>query len=144
MRTMPPKLSNPHWYFGEYVEPAVRDFLDDPLTRHKAVAAMSAAHHFWERLEKYYRQEELTQYLYGQKGGNFQSYLERICPDLTLLRYAAEAVKHQRGRERFTATGSTMVTEGGLVIDPSGRTVVDVLNSVMSFWRQWLIDHPNK
>ncbi len=37
-----------------------------------------------------------------------------------------------------------IVTEDGLVIDPSGRKVVDVLGSVMSFWGKWLLEHPDK
>ncbi len=137
-----PSLSDPHWYFEVYVERAHEDFLKQPKLPHRAVGAAVAAHHFWERLWKFYDQEGRSDYHRGMSETEFRQHLEDQCPDLNVLRRVVNAMKHQIIKGTITATGVTRVSGDTLIIDFADRGVMEVLNSVMAFWTQWLEDHP--
>lgn len=148
-------LSDPQWWFNEIVVPNYQDFVDNPLCQRRAFNALVTTFHMWERLYWYYR-EIGSPHLGSRSKGTFLAYLKSKsqCPDLEVLEDAANSVKHSLRPvppvpflPQFMATGqAAQVSRDGeevLVIEPTGREVRDLLDTVMQFWTKWLRDHPD-
>ena len=138
-------LSDPQWYFDTYVDPSYRDYMGDKLERHKGASAIVAVYHFWERLYKYYEENDSPHLSGITNSGEFKKMLISKYPDLGLLRVGTNAIKHQKvkvpsgstqfpslvSRAVLSTSSITLVEEDSLVIDGTGgRTVAEVLTSV--------------
>ncbi len=163
-------LSKPGWFFDNFVNPTYQEFLEQPLALHRAACAMVAVYHFWERLYEYYKENNsphLPQKYRSISGRDkFKDFLISECPDLSLLNVSANAIKHSKTKvpegnkffdtgEDFLATGATkpsleyhstkatLLDQGELVIEDTGKSVSRVLLTVMTFWEKWLREHPD-
>lgn len=142
-------LSKPSWYLEEKVLPSVKDFQADRESEARASAAMISVHQFAERVFEYCKQSK-PEYLTSTTKSHFLGQIREAHSDIALLARVGNTLKHHRIEQKglvYTATGATCIEQGVVwVCDENHqpiRQVEDLLQSSITFWRQWLRSHPD-
>ena len=143
-------MRTPKEWFDTTVQPAFKDYRSDPMSEHKADAALYAIAHFDEKVFSYLKHVDPSQLLGAKKLRDFRKALHNKRPELAILREAANARKHgeltetppERRLVQFATDAVVPGIEGGHVAGKVNRPLGELLQLAVEFWADWIKNNP--
>ena len=143
-------MISPEEWIDSVVVPALQDFQSEPASLHKAVCAVTLAHHVSDRVFHYYDQHDPTVLRGAKTEGRFLADIIQAeqCRALELARDFANATKHHflkpspRQTLAHTATGAATWGGHGYTIGDTDYPVGKAVAEVIQFWQDWRKKHP--
>jgi hypothetical protein len=138
------RLTYPSERFRENIEPALAEYLKNPLSKRSANNLARDLDHHSDWAFEYYKQNDRSRLNGATDVKTFRRQLYGQCPELRMMNDLSDASHHRflnrRSNPQRIVTASTAaysVKDGALYVPNYETHFLPAANTAVDFWRDW-------